>query len=116
MFARLAWVARRGRGAVLEAAKTVPHVLLKPRMIFEGIRREDDEDQHGTSDGWRCYSGKPTVTYATEGQERPAYEAEVFLVFINHDGVAYNWRWEDEDPKKPGHPKDWQTRFCKSLL
>ncbi len=42
--------------------------------------------------------------------------AQVYLVFINDDGVAYNWRWDRADPDEPSLPVGYQTRFRKRLL
>lgn len=115
-FDRLAWVAKRGKGAVLEASECVPHVLSTFKAIFEGLRCDSDEEQRGDSDGRYCYVGKPLKAFRTDGRERKPNEDEVFLVFVNAEGVAYNWRWEDEDPENPGFPKDWKTRFHAQAL
>jgi hypothetical protein len=40
----------------------------------------------------------------------------VYLVFVNDEGVAYNWRWEKAEPEQPDLPVDHQTRFKKRLL
>jgi len=58
---RLLTIAKWGAWAVKEAAELVPHILQHPLIIFQGLRRDDDEDQRGT--GWRCYCGKPTKKF-----------------------------------------------------
>jgi hypothetical protein len=37
------------------------------------------------------------------------------LVFVNDEGVAYNWRWDKADPDEPTLPVGYQTRFRKRL-
>jgi hypothetical protein len=40
----------------------------------------------------------------------------VYLVFVNDETVAYNWRWEKADPDQPTLPVGHATRFKKRLL
>lgn len=112
---RMRWVARGGMGRVKEMAECVSEVLAHPKAVFEGIRWDKDEDDHSDADGWRCYSGFPSKAFHKDGQERTAYEDEVLIVFVNTEGVAYNWRWEDCHPDNPGLPEDCQDRFCKQV-
>ncbi len=94
-YQRLHAVAARTKGQLMEAANIVPHVLQHPTAIFEGLRREEDEDRWGC--GWRCYCGLPLCSYRADGSEAEAYKRQVYLVFVNDQGVAYNWRWEKAD-------------------
>ena len=90
-------------------------ILRTPTAIFEGLRTDDDEDQHGTA-GWRCYCGVPEFAYHTDGTSRSPYPHQVYLVFVNEDGVAYNWRWENADPDDTRLPENHNSRFKKRLL
>ena len=40
----------------------------------------------------------------------------MYVVFVNDDNVAYNWRWEKSDPEKPTLPMGYQTRFKTQVL
>ena len=87
----------------------MPLVLQQPRTVFQGLRRDQDEDPRGT--GWRCYCGKPTKKFLKDGSEANADLGQVFLVFVNDEGVAYNWRWEPADPESADFPNGHHTRF-----
>jgi len=87
----------------------VPHILQHPVVVFQGLRREEDEDPRGT--GWRCYCGKPTKKFQKDGSEVNPDPNYVFLVFVNDEGVAYNWRWECVDLEESGFPRGYETRF-----
>jgi hypothetical protein len=104
----------RSRGQVMEAARVVPAILLKPLGIFEGLCRDADEPYHGV--GWRCYSGQPTVAYKEDGTACDPWDGEVFLVFVNDERVAYEWYWTKGDPNRPGWPTGHEGRFKKNLL
>ena len=101
-------------GQTKECAFIVPYILQTPTAIFEGIRQEEDEDQRGV--GWRCYCGVPTCAYRADGTEVNAYPGQVFLVFVNQDRTAYNWRWERAHPESSRLPIDHDIRFRKQLL
>ncbi len=45
----------------------------------------------------------------------PPRRGQVFLVFVNEDRVAYNWRWEQADPHKPDLPLGHEKRFKRRL-
>lgn len=111
---RLHAVAERGKGFVFEAAYSLPHILLKPTAVFEGLCSEDDEDARGY--GWRCYCGVPPCRYQANGEESEVPENRVFLAFVNTDWVVYNWRWEPTDSQKRNLPTDYQRRFRRSLI
>jgi hypothetical protein len=81
---RLLTIAKWGAWAVKEASEIVPLVLQHPRAVFEGLRREEDEDPRGT--GWRCYCGRPTKKFAKDGSEANPNPNQVFLVFVNDEG------------------------------
>jgi len=112
--ARIQAVGRRSMGQAKECAFTVPYILQHPTSIFEGLRRDEDEDSRGT--GWRCYCGIPEHSYRADGSEGRPYKGQVYLVFVNDAGVAYNWRWEQADPDNPVLPIDHETRFTSRLL
>ena len=72
------------------------------------------EDRRGY--GWRCYCGIPEHSYRSDGSEARPYADQVYLVFVNDERVAYNWRWERADPDDSTLPVDHQTRFRQRLL
>lgn len=108
-FKRLEFVSKKSKGAVLEAAHVVPEVLENPSAIFEGLRRDEDEDEHGN--GWMCYCGLPTTAYNKNGTPINPWPDEVFMVFLNADCVAYHWYWHKRDRTLPDHPDGHETRF-----
>lgn len=111
---RMQAVGRRSMGHAKECAYIVPMILQKPTAIFEGLRRDEDEDRWDY--GWRCYSGLPSQTFAADGAELPPYPGQVYLVFINDERVAYNWRWEKADPDDPRLPDGHEEQFKQRLL
>jgi len=98
----------------MEAAYIVPHVLQKPVAIFEGLQEDEDEDRRGV--GWRCYCGLPLHSYRPDGTEAPPPRDRVYLVFVNQEGIAYNWRWEKHDCVNSKLPINYKIRFKKRLL
>ncbi|MFO0970541.1 MAG: hypothetical protein U0793_33775 [Gemmataceae bacterium] len=108
---RLLTVAKWGPWAVREASEVVPFVLQHPSAVFEGLRRDEDEDPRGT--GWRCYCGHPTKKFRKDGSEVNPDPGQVFLVFVNDEKVAYNWRWEPIDLDEPDFPKGHEQRYKK---
>lgn len=106
---RLQAVKKRGLGEILCAAKTVPEVLQCPTAVFEGLCSDEDEDYRGV--GWRCYCGIPKHDYSFEGHELSPRPKRVFLVFVNVERVAYNWRWEKCDETDDNLPINYQNRF-----
>jgi hypothetical protein len=111
---RMRAVAARGMGAAKEAGEIVPFILRQPAAIFEGLRDDRDEDPKGC--GFRCYCGIPTTAFSTDGSPRRPFPGQVFLVFVNDEGVAYNWRWDKSDPDNPRLPADHTTRFRSKRL
>jgi hypothetical protein len=112
---RMQAVSKRGIVQASECAHLVPSILLSPETIFEGIRLDEDEDKFEGSVGWRCYCGTPAHSYRTDGSQAPPYPNEVFLVFVNDERTAYNWRWEKCDPDDPRLPINHATRFKRRL-
>ncbi len=113
-YERMQAVARRGMGQAKECGFIVPEILQKPTAIFEGLTQDEDEDRRGF--GWRCYCGIPSRAYHPDGTARAAYPDQVFLVFVNDEHVAYNWRWERSHPDDPRLPENHEIRFKKRLL
>jgi hypothetical protein len=103
-------VSRAGRGKVLEITSTVAETLNWPTAVFSGIRCDEDERGSDTV-GWRCYVGKPKTYFTADGRTLPADPSDVFLVFVNADGVAYNWRWEAADADDDRLPRNHGSRF-----
>lgn len=113
-FERMHIVGRRGLGHAKECGYIVPMILQKPVAVFEGLRCDEDEDRSGY--GWRCYCGVPDRGYRADGTERAPYPGQVYLVFVNSEGIAYNWRWEKCDSQDPKLPENYKERFRKRLL
>jgi hypothetical protein len=107
-------VARRSLGHAKECGYLVPQILQKPTAVFEGLCEDEDEDRRGY--GWRCYCGTPAQSYRRDGSATRPYPDQVYLVFVNDEHVAYNWRWEMCDPDDPNLPINHRTRFKKRLL
>lgn len=103
-------VVKRGAGHARELAYCVTETLESPKRIYQGIREEDERE-------WLCYCGKPEYRYhGVSGDQRVADAYEVFLVFVNADRVAYNWRWEKCDEEDALSPMDSESRFEKRVL
>ncbi len=113
-FERMQTVGKRSMGQAKECALIVPMILQEPTAIFEGLTQDSDEDRRGY--GWRCYCGIPVASYHADGSVGRPYPGQVYLVFVNEDWVAYNWRWEKSDPDDPGLPIGHKARFRKKLL
>ena len=113
-FDRMQAVGRRSMGHAKECGIILPMILQKPTAIFEGLRSDEDEDRWGY--GWRCYCGIPEQSFRPDGSSARPYPGQVYLVFVNDEKVAYNWRWEKADPDNPRLPVDHETRFKQRLL
>ncbi len=113
-YERIRAVGRRSLAHANECAHVVPAILQSPTAIFEGLRSDDDEDRRGC--GWRCYCGIPAQGYLQDGTPVRPFSGQVYLVFVNDEHVAYNWRWEKADPANPRLPVDYQKRFRTRLL
>lgn len=111
---RMQSVGRRSLGHAKECGYVVPAILQAPTAVFEGLTQDVDEDRRGY--GWRCYVGIPHRAYGIDGSERAPYPGQVYLVFVNEDRVAYNWRWEKADADDPKLPAGHERRFRKRLL
>lgn len=111
---RIHEMASRSMGQVYECGEFVPLVLKKPSAIFEGLTQEEDESKRGC--GWRCYCAVPPYAYSTDGKIINTWPNKVFLVFVNDENVAYNWRWEKCDSKDQNLPENHEVRFRKRLL
>jgi len=113
-FSRMQAVARRSLGHAKECGYIVPMILQRPTAVFEGLRRDEDEDPRGV--GRRCYCGIPEFSYRPDGTAGRPYPKQVYLVFVNDEGVAYNWRWEKADAEDPKLPENHLTRFRRRVL
>ena len=111
---RMQVVGRRSLGHAKECGYSVPAILQRPTAVFEGLRRDEDEDPRGV--GWRCYCGIPDHSYRPDGTEAAPYPNQVYLVFVNDERVAYNRRWEKADLEDPKLPIGYETRFKQRLL
>jgi hypothetical protein len=112
---RLLAIGKRSRGQILETAELVPQALQCRGPVFEGLYTEADEDKDKRGVGWRCYCSLPDRSYTRDGDRCPPRRGQVYLVFVNEDRVAYNWRWEPADPDNPDLPRDHEKRFNRRL-
>jgi len=111
---RMQAVGRRSMAHAKECGFIVPMILQKPTAIFEGLRRDEDEDRDVA--GWLCYCGVPPHAYHADGTQRDPFPNQVYLVFVNENKVAYNWRWEEADPNDAKLPQNHEQRFKKRAL
>ena len=101
--------ARVSEGRAKESVFCAPEVLRKPRAIFQGVREEGELN-------WLCYCGIPSHGYHRGGSTRTPWPNQVFLVFVNHERVAYSWRWDNCDQLDKYLPVDHENRFVKRVL
>ena len=106
---KMDYTAKRGILHAKELAHIVTEILKAPRAIFRGMRDENDEGL--------CYTGVPSCSFrGPKGEWAPPWEKEVFLVFVNPEGIIYNWRWEKRALDNPFLPVDYKTRFRERAL
>jgi hypothetical protein len=111
---RMHAVAQRSLGHAKECGLLVPYTLQQPAAIFEGLRKDEDEDRR--TPGWYCYCSKPSCSFGENGEDQPPYPHQVFLVFVNRDKVAYNWRWARADKTDDSLPENFEERFERRAL
>ena len=93
----------------------LPEVLSEPRAVYKGVRWEEYNADEPVDD-WLCYVGAPEQRYRGKMQPvRPADPGDLFLVFVNGESMAYNWRWEKPDPNT-GLPMQADIRFSERAL
>lgn len=108
------YIAARGIGAAMELAHTVRWTLLNPHAIFRGVR---DDQKELDEDGWLCYVATPDHAYDYKtGNRRPAWEGEVFTVYVTDENVIYGSRWYEADRSDHRLPEDYGDRFSKRLI
>jgi len=102
-------------GAASELAFTVPLALRNPTAVFRGVTEQDGEDGDET---WMIYVAVPPTAWDHRThQERQAWKEEVFLVFVDDDGIIRRWRWKPADAKNPRLPADHDKgRFQERVL
>ena len=92
------------------AAFVLMLVARRKRAEGHARRREEAEEE------WLCYAGTPETAYDhRRGDARPAWEGEVFLVFVNDDRIVYNWRWEKADSRYRDRPLNFEQRFTQRV-
>lgn len=112
-FERMQTVGRRSLGHAKECGYSVPAILEQPTAIFEGLRRDEDEDPRGV--GWRCYCGIPEHSYLEDCTPASPPKKQMYLVFVNDEGVANNWRWDRADADDLDLPANHSARFKKRV-
>ena len=105
-----------GEWRLRELEVSVSEVLEQPAVIFEGLRKEEDDNKGPDGAGWWCYAGIPSTRFVDYGggARKPA-ENEVLLVFVTDREVAYNIRWEkvefNQEWLRAEHPERFQRRI-----
>jgi len=87
-------------------------VLPRPAVIFQGLQRADFEKA-------LCYSCVPPGRWNGVKLEPPP-PGEVFVAYAKYVPETETWEitdcdWVIGDPRCPGHPEDWETRFTRRL-
>lgn len=113
-FERMQTVGKRSMGHAKECGHIVPMVLQHPTAVFQGLRQDEDDDPQGV--GWQCFCMAPPYSYREDGTQAGPRRGFVYLVFVNDEGVAYNWRWERADPEDPTLPQNHLERFKSRIL
>src|ERR1044072_8058767 len=73
-------MSHRGMHAVVqwsqakECGLLVPYTLQHPTAVFEGLRKDEEEDRRAP--GCYCYCSKPPWSFNDNGEEQPALPAE----------------------------------------
>jgi hypothetical protein len=106
---RMDVIAKRGMGHAKDLAYSEPEVLIGPKAIFRGVREEGELQ-------WLCYVGIPKHSYAKNGDTKPPRKGEVYLAFVNEEGVVYNGRWECCDQDDVTLPENHLTRFEERVI
>jgi hypothetical protein len=108
--------AKLGEWMLHELTVTVQEILSNPAVIFEGIRKEDDECKGPDGAGWWCYAGVPSTRFVDDavGVRKPK-PTEVFLIFVTENHVAYSFRWEGVASSADWLRSDHEERFRKAI-
>jgi hypothetical protein len=106
----LEWAAKGGAGKAKELAYTVRWSLLHPITVHLGVR---DWDREISEDNWLCYVARPGFAYNLKTGDKiiPAWDDEVFLVFVNDERVYYQSYWCKCDAVHSHLPVDYEGRF-----
>ena len=83
---RLNWLRKWAAPWITYSAPLVKAVLASPALVYEGLRREDQEEG-------RVYIGFPRHRYDNENRRLPVRRAEMFCVFHTPGGIVFEWRW-----------------------
>jgi hypothetical protein len=100
---------RRGDLAVVEMYAFVGLTLGRPVHIYQGIRERDDD--------WTCYVSAPEPRFMGKMLPlMPEIPGDLFLVFVNGNGIAYSWRWERPGSPESDQPAEAEARFGREVL
>jgi len=101
-------------GRTRELVDAVRWALLHPASVYRGIRDIDNEIDE---DDGLCYVAAPPRAYDYRtGEQRPAWNNEVMLVFVNEERVLFNWFWVKVDPSDRRLPVDHEIRFREKVF
>ncbi|MBC7853846.1 MAG: hypothetical protein IAF94_10450 [Pirellulaceae bacterium] len=96
-------------GRLQEIAQVATEILLFPTCIFQGLRGEREAS-------WLCYAGVPSQAFTNAGASIPTWPGQVYLVYVNAERVAYDYRWERADSTDRDRPENWKIRFDRLWL
>lgn len=104
------WAVDGGMGCAKELAETVRWGLANPNAVYLGVR---DWEKDISEDDWYCYVATPPFAYnfQTGKPVRPAWENEVFLIYVNAERVYYLSYWAKCDPTDGSLPLGHEDRF-----
>ena len=86
--------------------------ILRPFLkVFGGTRTNPAKALAG--DVTAAFRNK---SFLQDGTPIRPYAGQIYLVFVNDENVAYNWRWEKSDESDLRLPRDHDTRFRRRLL
>jgi len=115
---KLLFWAKLGAWRLEEVKVTVSEVLEHPHAIFQGLRKEEDENKGPDGAGWWCFVGVPSTRFIKHGSgARKPNAREIFPVFVTDEDVVYNARWEEVENEnnvvwmREEHPERFRRRI-----
>jgi hypothetical protein len=108
---------KRIEGLAKEFGELVPYTVQR-RGLKSAFRGVTDRDSEQGEPDWTVYVSKPTYAYDHKrGIKVDPWKGEVFIVFVDGDGLIRWADWYEADPKNPylpaGHD---QGRFLERLI
>jgi hypothetical protein len=98
-----------GPVAKYEDARFIEECVKQPDAIYEGLKRDNQEEG-------LCYSVRPDRDPDEPEATALPRSGYAFLVFVRRGAVGYivfDWAWREEDGDHPGHPLRWENDFTR---